>query len=388
MKPLLKRRIFSPGPTPLLPQAVLEPMLAPMHHRKEDFKAVFRDVQRGLQQLLRTRNEIILLSSSGSGAMEAALTNLLAAGEKALLCVAGKFGERWVELAKAHEVRAEVLEVPYGDSIDPARVAERLARDPGIAAVFMQATETSTGARMDVEQIARAVHARGETVLVVDAITGLGTMPLETDAWGLDVVIGGSQKAFMVPPGVALLSVSARAWSRIESCARPRYYFDLRRERAGQREGLAAVTPAIAVIQGLKVALDHVLAHGPDVLLCNAALQAGAMRAAVRSWGMELLARNPANAVTAIVTPEGVEPARVIAILRDRFGAHIEGGQGSLKGKILRVGHLGYFDFLETLGLIGCLELSLLEAGAGLETGAGPRAALDFYRAQMAGNPR
>jgi aspartate aminotransferase-like enzyme len=388
MKPLAKRRIFSPGPTPLLPQAVLEPLLVPMHHRKEDFKQVFREVQKGLRELLGTENDIILLSSSGSGAMEAAITNLLAPGEKALVAVAGKFGERWTELARAYDVRAEVLEFPYGESIDPQAVDRALARDSQIVAVFMQATETSTGARMDVEAIARAVRSRGEAVLVVDAITGLGTMPLETDAWGLDIVIGGSQKAFMVPPGVAILSVSARAWSRIESCVRPRYYFDLRRERDGQREGLASVTPSISVVQGLRVALETMLQGGRGACIENARLQAGALRAACASWGLKLLPRNPADAITAMVLPDGVDPARVIAILRDRFGAHVEGGQGSLKGKIVRVGHLGYFDFLETLGLVGCLELALAEAGAHVEIGAGTRAALEHYRCSVMGKAR
>jgi aspartate aminotransferase-like enzyme len=313
--------------------------------------------------------------------MEAAMINLLAPGEKALIGVAGKFGERWVELAERYEVSAEVVEFPYGESIDPARLDAALARDPGIAAVFVQATETSTGARMDVEAIARAVRSRGEAALVVDGITGVGTMTLDVDGWGLDVVIGGSQKAFMVPPGVAMLSVSARAWERIERCPRPRYYFDLRRERAGQRQGQAAMTPAIGVIQGLRVALETILTDGPEALVANARLQAGAMRAAVGAWGMRVFPRNPADAVTAFEPPAGVDPSRVIAIARERFGAHVEGGQGSLKGKILRVGHLGYYDFLDTVGVIAALELSLVEAGAALELGAGTRAALAHYRA-------
>jgi aspartate aminotransferase-like enzyme len=385
MKPLSKRRIYSPGPTPLLPQAMLEPMLQPMHHRKEDFKRVFREVQSGLARIFRTQNEILLLSCSGSGAMEAALTNLLAPGDKALIGVAGKFGERWVELADRFEVRAQVLEYAYGESIDPADVKAALARDPEIAAVFVQATETSTGARMDIEAIAGAVRSSGEAALVVDGITGLGTSVLETDAWGLDIVIGGSQKAFMVPPGVAMLSVSPRAWTRIERCSRRRYYFDLLRERAGQREGQAAQTPPISVIQGLRAALEYVLAEGPDTLVANAALQAGAMRAAVAALGMRVFPRHPGDAVTAFEPPAGVETSRVIALLRDRFGAHVEGGQGSLKGKIIRIGHLGYFDFLDTLGVIGALELVLLEAGASLDLGAGTRAALGHYRTAVGG---
>src|SRR5438552_2150510 len=380
MKPLIKRRMFTPGPTPLLPEAVLQALVTPRHHRKEDFKALFREVQEGLRQIFKTRNDIILLTSSGSGAMEAAVTNLLEPGQKALVGVAGKFGERWLELTEKYSVQTKAVEVPYGESVDPAQIETVLDSDENIAAVFVQAMETSTGARMDLERIGALVKGRENTVLVVDGITGLGTMPIQTDTWGLDIVIGGSQKAFMVPPGLAMLSVSSKAWSRIEKCSRPRYYFDLLRERKGQREGQAAYTPAISVVQGLKAALDHGLRQGADQLVCNAALLAGATRAAVIRWGMKIFPRVPGNAITCFVPPVGVDPSRVISLMRDRFGALISGGQGSMKGKILRVGHLGYFDFLETIGMIGCLELSFIEAGANLEPGSGVKAAAEFYR--------
>ncbi|HYK89438.1 MAG TPA: alanine--glyoxylate aminotransferase family protein, partial [Acidobacteriota bacterium] len=204
------------------------------------------------------------------------------------------------------------------------------------------------------------------------------TMPIETDLWGLDVVIGGSQKAFMVPPGVAMVSVSEKAWKRIERCSRPRYYFDLLRERKGQKDGQTAYTPAISVLQGLKSSLDFILELGIDGLVANAALQAGATRAAVAAWGMKIFPQFPADAITAFVP--GLEPSRIISIMQERFGALISGGQGSMKGQLIRIGHLGYLDFLETLGLIGCLELAFLDAGKSLELGAGPRAALEFYR--------
>jgi len=383
MKPLVKRRMFTPGPTPLLPEAVLQALVTPMHHRKEDFKTLFREVQEGLRQIFKTQNDIILLTSSGSGAMEAAVTNLLEPGQKALVGVAGKFGERWLELTEKYSIQTKAVEVPYGESVDPAQIETALDSDENIAAVFVQATETSTGARMDLERIGALVKDREKTVLVVDAITGLGTMPIQTDAWGLDIVIGGSQKAFMAPPGLAMLSVSSKAWSRIEKCSRPRYYFDLLRERKGQKEGQAAYTPAISVVQGLKAALDYGLRQGIDALVSNAALLAGATRAAVIRCGMKIFPREPGNAITCFVPPEGVDPSRVIALMRERFGVLISGGQGSMKGKILRVGHLGYFDFLETLGMIGCLELCFIEAGANLEPGSGAKAAAEFYRAAV-----
>ncbi len=379
MNLISKTRMFMPGPTPYLPEAMVQALVTPMHHRKDDFKALFREVQAGLQQVFKTGNEVLILSCSGSGGMEAAMVNTMAPGEKALLAVAGKFGERWVELADTFGIEKVTIQVPYGDSVEPAQIAAALDAHPEISAVFLQATETSTGAMMDLEGIAAQVRKRGDLILVTDAITGLGTTPIDTDAWGIDIVIGGSQKAFMLPPGVAMLSISERAWRRIEKCGRPRYYLDLRRERKAQAQGQSAYTPAISIIQGLKSALDLILKMGVDNLVANAALQAGATRAAIRRWGMQIFPRVSGNAVTAFVPPAGVDPSRVMKMMRDRFGVLISGGQGSMKGKILRIGHLGYFDFLETLGMVGCLEISLTEAGASLETGSGCRAALEYY---------
>jgi len=378
-----KRRLFTPGPTPLLPQAVLQPLIAPIHHRTAEFKAVFQNVRSKLQQVFQTRNEILLLSCSGSGAMEAAVTNLLSPGERAIVAVAGRFGERWAEIAEAFGIFTEIVRVPYGESVSAAQIAAALERAPDAGAVFVQATETSTGAMMDLGKISEVLKSRTNAALVVDAITGLGTTPIETDAWGLDIVVGGSQKAFMVPPGVAMLSVSEKAWSMIERSRRPRYYFDLLAERGGQKEGLSHFTPSIAVIQGLQVALEYSLAAGVEGLIGNAALQAGATRAAVRAWGMSVFPQHPSNALTVFAPGSGIDPARVTAMMRDRFGAEISGGQGRLKGLILRIGHLGYSDFLETVGMIGCLELALKQAGVSLAAGAGPKAALEFYESSV-----
>ena len=380
MNLISKTRMFMPGPTPYLPEAMVQALVTPMHHRKEDFKELFRQVQAGLQQVFKTSNEVLILACSGSGGMEAAMVNTMAPGEKALLAVAGKFGERWIELADTYGIDKVVIQVPYGDSVEPAQIDAALDAHPDISAIFLQATETSTGAMMDLEGIAAQVRRRGDPVLVTDAITGLGTTPINTDEWGIDIVIGGSQKAFMLPPGVAMLSISERAWRRIEKCGRPRYYLDLRRERKAQAQGQSAYTPAVSIIQGLKSALDLILKMGVDGLVANAGLQAGATRAAILRWGMQIFPRVSGNAVTAFVPPAGVDPSKVMKMMRDRFGVLISGGQGSMKGKILRIGHLGYFDFLETLGMIGCLEIALTEAGASLETGSGCRAALDYYR--------
>jgi aspartate aminotransferase-like enzyme len=359
---------------------MLQALVTPMNHRKEDFKLLLREVQECLGRVFRTTNDVLILSCSGSGAMEAAMTNLLAPGEKAIIGVAGKFGERWMELAAKFGIDAKIIQVPYGESIEPSDIGKALEAQPETAAVFIQAMETSTGALMDIEAIGRLVRNRPGTVLVVDAITAIGSQPVETDAWGLDVVIGGSQKAFMLPPGAAMISVSGKAWERVEACSRPRYYFDLLKERKSQREGQTAFTPAISIVQGLKPALAAMLEEGIENLVANAALQAGATRAAVASWGMSIFPRVPGNAITAFSTPPGVETAKVISLMRDRFGVLLSGGQGSMKGKIIRVGHLGYFDFLETLGMIGCLELALIAAGARVEVGSGTRAALLYHQ--------
>ncbi len=380
MNLISKTRMFMPGPTPYLPEAMTQALVNPMHHRKDDFKNLFREVQAGLQQVFKTSSEVLILACSGSGGMEAAMVNTMAPGEKALLAVAGKFGERWIELADTYGVERVAIQAPYGDSVEPSQIASALDAHPDISAVFLQATETSTGAMMDLEGIAAQVRKREDVILVVDAITGLGTTQIHTDEWGLDIVVGGSQKAFMVPPGVAMLAISERAWRRIEKCGRPRYYLDLMRERKAQAQGQSAYTPAISIIQGLKAALDLILKMGVDTLVANAALQAGATRAAIARWGMQIFPRVSGNAVTAFVPPAGVDPSKVMKMMRDRFGVLISGGQGSMKGKILRVGHLGYFDFLETLGMIGCLEIALTGAGASLETGSGCRAALEYYR--------
>ena len=383
MSPLRKARMFTPGPTPLLPEAMLEALVRPLNHRKDDFRALMKEIQRGLQLVFKTKNEVLLLSCSGTGAMEAAMVNLLAPGEKALIIVAGKFGERWQELAEKYGVQASVLKAPYGESVDPAQIAELLRFEKDVSAVFMQATETSTGALMDVEKVGGILKDQEKTVLVVDAITGLGTTPIATDEWGLDVVIGGSQKAFMLPPGLAMLSVSKRAWQRIEQCARPRYYFDLRKEGKAQREGQTAFTPAISLVQGLKRSLDLILEEGIDNFVANAGVQAGATRAAVNRLGMKIFPRCPSDAVTAFEPPAGIDPSKIIAALRNQFGVLISGGQGSMKGKILRIGHLGYFDYLETLGMIGCLEIALCQAGASIEIGSGTRAAMEHFISTM-----
>ena len=381
-----KIRLFTPGPTPLLPAAQFAMAAADMHHRTPEFRALLKKVLAQLQVFANTESDVVLLSCSGTGAMEAAVTNLTSPGDRVLALSAGKFGERWTAIAKNFGCEVDVVSKPYGQtfSLDEVRAALKLET----RCVYMQATETSTGVRHDVQAIARLLReAKSEALLVVDAITGLGTMHLDMDAWGVDVLIGGSQKAVMIPPGLAYLAVSDRAWERMDAVYNPRFYFDLRRERKNQANGESAFTPAVALIAGLGAALDYIaaqsagdLAAGRDALINNAELCAQMMRAAAAVMGMATFASTPAAACTALVAPTGVESTAIVKDLKSRFGAIVADGQSEMKGQILRVAHLGFFDSLDTLAIIGALEQSLYALGvAKFSLGAGLTAAQQIY---------
>jgi aspartate aminotransferase-like enzyme len=381
-----KIRLFTPGPTPLLPAAQFAMAAADMHHRTPEFRALLKKVLAQLQVFANTKSDVVLLSCSGTGAMEAAVTNLTSPGDRVLALSAGKFGERWTAIAKNFGCEVDVVSKPYGQtfSLDEVRAALKLET----RCVYMQATETSTGVRHDVQAIARLLReAKSEALLVVDAITGLGTTHLDMDAWGVDVLIGGSQKAVMIPPGLAYLAVSDRAWERMDAVYNPRFYFDLRRERKNQANGESAFTPAVALIAGLGAALDYIaaqsagdLAAGRDALINNAELCAQMMRAAAAVMGMATFASTPAAACTALVAPAGVDSTAIVKDLKSRFGAIVADGQSEMKGQILRVAHLGFFDSLDTLAIIGALEQSLYALGvAKFSLGAGLTAAQQIY---------
>ena len=381
-----KIRLFTPGPTPLLPAAQFAMAAADMHHRTPEFRALLKKVLAQLQVFANTESDVVLLSCSGTGAMEAAVTNLTSPGDRVLALSAGKFGERWTAIAKNFGCEVDIVSKPYGQtfSLDEVRAALKLET----RCVYMQATETSTGVRHDVQAIAQLLsEARSEALLVVDAITGLGTTHLDMDAWGVDILIGGSQKAVMIPPGLAYLAVSDRAWERMDAVYNPRFYFDLRRERKNQANGESAFTPAVALIAGLGAALDYIaaqsagdLAAGRDALINNAELCAQMMRAAAAVMGMATFASTPAAACTALVAPTGVESTAIVKDLKSRFGAIVADGQSEMKGQILRVAHLGFFDSLDTLAIIGALEQSLYALGvAKFSLGAGLTAAQQIY---------
>ena len=358
-----KTRLFTPGPTPLLPAAQFAMAAADIHHRTPEFRALYQRVLEQLKTFVGTQNDVLLMACSGTGAMEASVSNLTSPGDRVLVLSAGKFGERWVALAKAFGCNTDVITKPYGSTFSLDEV--RSALKPDTRVVYMQATETSTGVRHDVEGVAKLLRSSGsEALLIVDGITGLGTTHFDIDGWGVDILIGGSQKAVMIPPGLAYLSVSERAWAAMEHSKNPRYYFDLRRERKSAKAGESAYTPSVALIAGLGAALDFVasqaggdLAAGRDALVDNAETIAAMTRAAAQALGLKLFAPDsPAAAVTAIVAPEGLDSSAVVKELKGRFASVIANGQGDMKGKLFRVAHLGYFDFMDTIALIGALE--------------------------------
>jgi|SRR5579871_3871207 len=374
-----KQRLLTPGPTPLLPQALHAMMGSDIHHRTEDFRRIYREVLADLKLVLGTSNDVLALVASGTGAMEASVANFFSAGDRVIVCTAGKFGERWVEMAKAFSLDVVVLEEPYGSAVSARRLTDALQANPGVRGVFVQASETSTGAEHDVRAMAEAIR-KTDAIFIVDAITGLGTMPLDIDGWGLDIVIGGSQKAFMIPPGIAFLSVSPKAWALRETAQLPRFYFDLKREKKNAALGESSWTPSTALLLAFAEALKYVKSIGMDKLVANAQMLALATRAAVKALGLELFSpASPCSAVTAIKAPGGIDSGAIVKEYRNRFGSIIANGQGSMKGQIFRIAHLGYFDFADLFAVIAELEIILASQGVAVKFGTGVAAVQNVY---------
>jgi aspartate aminotransferase-like enzyme len=389
---LHKNRLFTPGPTPLLPAAQTAMASFTAHHRTADFRALFQRILADMKEFVGTENDVLVLACSGTGVMEASVSNLTSPGDKVLVLTAGKFGERWTGLAKAFGCKVDVLTAPYGATFSLGDIQAKLT--PDVRAVFVQATESSTGARHDVEGIAKIVRASGgDTLLVVDAITGLGTTHLDVDGWGVDVTIGGSQKALMIPPGLAYCAVSERAWRRMETTTSPRFYFDLRKERKSAAKGESAYTPATSLFAALGAALQFIremgkgdLAKGREALVDNAEICAAVTRAAVQAVGLKLYATSPAAALTAICSPDGIDSGKIIKEFRESFDAVVANGQGEMKGQLFRIAHIGYYDYLDTIGILGALEHVLARVtGKAVEYGSAVRAAQEAYVRGLSG---
>ena len=359
---LLKNRLFTPGPTPLLPAAQNAMAAFTAHHRTADFKALFTRVLADMKDFIGTSNDVLVIASSGTGAMEGSVSNLTSPGDKVLVLSAGKFGERWRDLAKVYGCQVDLIEKPYGETFALDEIRAKLT--PQTKAVYVQATESSTGARHDIEGIAKLVRKNGDdTLLVVDAITGLGTTHFDVDGWGIDIIIGGSQKALMIPPGLAYFAVSDRAWKRMETTKNPRYYFDFRKERKSAAKGETAFTPATSLFAALGAALDFVrqmgsgdLATGRKALVDNAELAAEMTRAGVKALGLKLFSSAPGAALTAITAPAGLDSGKIVKEFRESYSAVVANGQGDMKGKLFRIAHIGYYDYLDTVGILAALE--------------------------------
>ena len=371
-----KTRLFTPGPTPLLPAAQFAMAAADIHHRTAEFRTLYTRVLSQLKDFVGTTNDVLILSASGSGAMEASVSNLTSPGDRVLVLTAGKFGERWTGITKAFGCEVDVVSAPYGSTFTLADIKAALKLET--RAVFVQATESSTGVRHDVQAIGQLLKdEKSEALFIVDGITGLGTTHLDMDAWGIDVLIGGSQKAVMIPPGLSYLAVSSRAWDRMESTYNPRYYFDLRKERKNALKGESAYTPAVALIAALGAALDYIagqasttdkpegnLVEGRKKLVDNAETCAAMTRAAAEAMGFKLFAPkgHEAAAATAIVPPSGTDSGIIVKGLRSKFAAIVTDGQGEMKGSLFRIAHIGYFDYMDTIAIIGALEQVAISA--------------------------
>jgi aspartate aminotransferase-like enzyme len=351
-----------------------------LHHRTDAFRKLMVETLEGLKYYFNTKNDVVVFASSGTGAMEGAISNLLSPGERVLIGTAGKFGERWVQLAKAYGIESVVVEAPYGHPVPITEMTKHLESSGPFRAVLIQATESSTGVRNDVETLGKAVAALPECCFVVDAITGLGTTDIRPDEWGIDIMIGGSQKATMIPPGLAFASISEKAARTMEKSKLPRYYFDYAKERKSLSKGESSYTPATSLVVCLHGALNYIKELGRENLIGNAALLAEATREASVALGLTNFAvSSPANAVTSINAPAGIESTKIVKEMRARFGVILTDGQGSMKGHMFRIAHLGYYDFLDLLAVLGALEIVLQKVGHKVELGSGVRAAQSVY---------
>lgn len=374
---MIRKRLFSPGPTPIPPEALAAMARPIIYHRSPEFEAVQADVREGLKYVFQTQNEVILMAASGTGALEAAVVNTLARGDRAVVIRGGKFGERWGEICKAYGIPFEAIDVEWGKAVDPGRVADALKRFPDVRAVLATHSETSTGVLHDLQAIAEIVRPT-PAVLLADCVTSLGVTDVPTDAWGLDAVVSGSQKALMLPPGLAFCALSEKAWAAAGRSDLPKFYFNLAAERKSLLKNQNAFTPAVSLVVALRETLARIRAEGlPNVFARHERL-AAATRAGVQALGCALFAERPTPAATAATPPPGIEASAIVKTLRTEHGITIAGGQDRLKGKIFRISHMGYVDGTDVIAVLGALERTLARLGAPVRLGEGVRAAQEI----------
>jgi aspartate aminotransferase-like enzyme len=371
----MKEYLLTAGPTPV-PERVLLAMAGPMlYHRAPAFMECLKETQDGLKWLFQTRQIVLELAGSGTAAMDAAVANFLSRGDKALVIRGGKFGERWGKICQAYGVDCTFIDVEWGKSVDPQAVKDALDRDPAIKAVYATASETSTGVKHNVEGISQVTRGRDDVLLCVDAVTAVGVFDVPMDKWGLDVVCLGSQKALMLPPGLAMVAVSEKAWAANAKANLPRFYLDLLREKRSQEKGETAFTPAISLIVGLRESLRMLREEGLENVWSRHDRLAKATRSAAGGLGLELFSSSPTNAVTAIRVPGGIDGSAVVKTMKNRYGITIAGGQDHLKGKIVRIAHIGYYSEFDIITAISGLEMTLSDLGYGIKPGSGVAAA-------------
>ncbi len=365
-----KYYLMAPGPTPV-PHEVLLAMAQPIiHHRTPAYEALFAEVRAGLKKLIQTKQETVLFAASGTGAMEAAVVNTLSSGDKVIVFRAGKFAERWAEICQAYGVEVIPLDAPFGHTVPPERLAETLKKVSGVKAVLCQHSETSTGVLHDVKGYAEVTRS-SPAILVVDAVSSLGVADLPTDPWGVDVVVAGSQKGLMLPPGLAFCTLSDKAWQLAKTSTLPKYYFNLAAELRAQQKNQANFTPAVSIVIGLRQALAMLEAEGlPNVFRRHDRL-ARATRAGVEALGLDLFAKaTPSPAITAVVAPRGINGEAVVEGFAKSHNITIAGGQGEMKGKIFRLGHMGYVGEFDVIVALSALEQVLTELGHPVDLGA------------------
>ncbi len=373
-----KNHLFTPGPTPVPTEALLAMAQPVDYHRSAEATEVIREVLENLKVVFQTENDVLLLTSSGSGAMEGTVANLLSPEDEVLVIRSGKFGDRWVEICEAYSITFDLIDLEWGHSVDPQQVAENLKRKPGMKAVYATLCETSTGALHDIKSLA-AITRETPTLLVVDAISALGADDLQMDAWGVDVVISCSQKGLMIPPGLAFASLSDRAWEAVACSRLPKFYFDFAKARALVEKPTTPYTPAFTLILGLQQALRLLCDEGVRDVLARHARLAGATRSAVEALGLQLFAQSPANAVTSIAFPQGLDTQAFVKYMRDNHGITYAGGQDKLRGQIVRIGHLGWADESDVIVALAALERGLHEWNYPIQLGAGVSAAQEYF---------
>ncbi len=366
--------LLTPGPTPLPPQVREALGRQIIHHRTAEYRAIFKRVISGMQQVMRTSQSVVALTSSGTGAMEAAVVNLLSPGDKAIVLLGGKFAERWQKLCQVYGMKVVLVNVAYGDAVDPAAVDKALRENPDAKVVFGTLCETSTGVVHDIEAVA-AITRKSQAVLVIDAISGLAADLCETDAWGVDVVVTGSQKGLMLPPGLAFMSVSQRAWTLVDQSKTPKFYFDLKLSRKSLEQDDTPFTSAVSLIIAQEEAVKLLLDLGMPEVFRRSAIMAQAARASMQALGLTLFAKRPSNGVTSVNAPSGMDAKKLTKIMWDKHKVMVAGGQGEMEGKIFRIAHMGYILPEDLIAGIAAVESALAELGHSFTHGAGLKAA-------------